>query len=260
MVTGILLAVLTTACGSSRPPSGPGPTVTPPPDPGPGPAPTPATPPTLGITRILTFGDSMTAGTTSAAYTPFTLTPGIPQSYPFKLQLLLTARYTAQAITVSNAGVPGERATEVKPSTRDRFNRALSEARPELVILMEGANDLNLMNSTGLTDVSPVVAAIEDMVRDSLARGAQVIVTTLPPQRENSPKGGAGPLLAKFNRDMKTMAAKKGATLIDLNAMVPLSLIGQDGLHPTESAYEMIAGLFFDAIKSRFEVVTAARQ
>jgi lysophospholipase L1-like esterase len=253
LVAGILLAVLTTACGSSGPPIGPGP-ITPPPDPGPTPTPTPS--PTLGITRILAFGDSMTEGTTSATYTPFTLTPGIPQSYPFKLQALVSARYAAQTIAVSNAGRAGRRAME----DRDRLSGAMSEAKPELLILIEGANDLNLMNSTGATDVSPVVAAIEDMVRDSLGRGAQVMVATLPPQREKSPKGSAGPLLAKFNRDMKTMAAKKGATLIDLNAIVPLAMIGEDGLHPTDAAYQMIAGIFFDDIKSRYEVVTAARR
>jgi lysophospholipase L1-like esterase len=257
LVAGLLLAVLTSACGSSGPPGGPGPIVTPPPDPGPTPTPTP--PPTLEITRILAFGDSMTAGTTSATYTPFRLTPGIPQSYPFKLQALLSARYTAQTIAVSNWGVPGERVKETSPSTRDRFNSALSDAKPELVLLIEGANDINALPDDS-TNVSPIVAAMEDLVRDAQRRGAQVIVGTLPQQRPGQKNTQHYAVVPKYNDELKMMASKKGAILIDLNAMVPLSLIGQDGLHPTEAGYDMIAGIFSDAIRGRYEVVTAARR
>ena len=39
----------------------------------------------------------------------------------------------------------------------------MSEARPELLILMEGANDLNNIPPDS-TNVSPVVAAMEEMV------------------------------------------------------------------------------------------------
>ena len=49
---------------------------------------------TLGVSRILAFGDSMTEGTTSPTFTAFTLTPGLSVSYPFKLQTMVTARYT----------------------------------------------------------------------------------------------------------------------------------------------------------------------
>ncbi len=257
LVAGLLLAVLTTACGSSGPPIGPGPITPPPPDPGPTPTPTP--PPTLGITRILAFGDSQTQGTTSPTYTPFTLTPGLPQSYPFKLQALLTARYTGQTIAVANAGLAGERVTETHPSTRDRFGAALSEAHPELVILLEGVNDINNLPD-GVTNVSPIVGALEDLVRDAQGRGSQVIVATLLQQRPGYPNTQHYMLVPKFNNEVKTMAGKKGATLVDLNTMVPLSLIGQDGLHPTEAAYEMMAGIFFDVIRGKYEVVTAARR
>jgi lysophospholipase L1-like esterase len=258
LVAGLLLAVLMTACGSSSPPTGPGPIVTPPPDPGPSPTPTPTPPPTLGITRILAFGDSMTEGTTSPTFSAFTLTPGLPQSYPYKLQSLLTRRYTGQTITVANAGLAGERATETRPSTRDRFNRALSEARPELVILLEGANDLNNLPD-GVTNVSLIVGAMEDMVRDAQGRGSQVILGTEPQQRPGQPNTQHASLVPRYNDELRSMAAKKGAMLVDLNTLVPLSLIGQDGLHPTEEAYEMMAGIFFDTIKSRYELVTAAR-
>jgi lysophospholipase L1-like esterase len=256
LAAGLLLAVLTTACGSSAPPTGPGPIVTPPPDTGP---PTPPPPPTLGITRILAFGDSMTEGTTSPTFTPFALTAGLPQSYPFKLQMLISARYSAQTIAVLNAGKAGEKATETNPSTRDRFNAAMSEARPELVLLLEGANDLNNI-PTGSTNVSPIVGAMEDMVRDATGRGLQVMVATIPQQRPGQKNTTQAALVPKYDSELKLMASKKGATLIDINALLPLSLIGQDGLHPTEAGYQMMAEIFLDAIKSKYETQATARR
>jgi lysophospholipase L1-like esterase len=197
----------------------------------------------------------MTEGTTSPTFTPFALTAGKPESYPFKLQTLIMARYSAQTIIVSNGGRGGEHAT----AGRDRIGSVLSDARPDLVILLEGANDLNSLNSMGLTDVSPIVAAMEDMVRASTGRGAQVIVATLPPQRSGgNSKGNAGPLLSKYNNDLKTMVSRRGAMLIDVNALLPLSLIGQDGLHPTEAGYQMMAETFLEVIKAKYEVTANA--
>ncbi len=249
LLAGLLLGFFATACGSSGPPTGPGPIVTPPPDPQPPPPPPP--PPTLGITQILSFGDSMTAGTVSAALPAFTLDAGRPESYPFKLQKLMTARYTAQTITVLNAGKAGEPAEQA----RDRFNGALSEAKPQLLLLMEGANDLNSPDES--IDVSEIVSAMEDMVRDATLRGIPVMVATIPPQRVGGPKAAPPELLEKFNRDLRLMASKKGAQLIDVNAMLPLSLIGEDGLHPTEEGYQKLAEIFFDAIKTRYEATTS---
>jgi lysophospholipase L1-like esterase len=244
LLAGLLLGFFATACGSSSPPTGPGPIVTPPPDQQPPPPPPP--PPTLGITQILCFGDSMTAGTVSPALPAFTLDAGRPESYPFKLQTLLTARYTAQTITVLNAGKAGESAEQA----RDRFNGALSEAKPQLLLLMEGANDLNTPNES--IDVSEIVAAMEDMVRDATLRGIPVMVATIPPQRLGGKTAAPG-LVDKFNGQLRMMASKKGAQLVDVNAMLPLSLIGQDGLHPTEAGYQKLAEIFLDAIKAKYE-------
>jgi lysophospholipase L1-like esterase len=79
------------------------------------------------------------------------------------------------------------------------------------------------------------------------------MVATLPPQRLGGPKTAPPELLEKFNRDLRLMASKKGAQLIDVNALLPVSLIGQDGLHPTEEGDQELAEIFFDAIKARYE-------
>jgi len=252
LATGLTIG----ACGGSPIQPGPGPVVQPPP-PQPPPPPPPAAP-VLGITRILTFGDSMTEGVDSppfaltAAEWTLPLSAGRSQSYPFKLKALIDARYTGQTIAVFNGGFAGRNAR----ADVGRFSQALSEAgKPEVVLLMEGANDLNspLEPGEGVNArVASVVNALEDMVREATARGIPVMIATLPPQRPNSPKGGGVAFLTRFNDSVRSMAAAKGAEVVDVGS-IPLSFIGQDGLHPTEAGYARIAELWFDAVKARFE-------
>jgi lysophospholipase L1-like esterase len=208
----------------------------------------------LGVTRILAFGDSMTAGTTSAPLPLAALTAGRPESYPFKLQTLLTETYTTQSVVVLNAGLAGKQASV----DRNRFSAAVAEAKPELVLLIEGANDLNVPGANN-DAVNAAVNAMEDMVRDAQFRGAFVMLGTLPPQRPGAGSKAAPPaLLAKYNDGLRMMAGKKGAQLVDVNALLALDLIGQDGLHPTEAGYQRLAEIFFGAIKSKYETTPAA--
>ena len=193
--------------------------------------------------------DSPPFALTAADWT-LPLSAGRSQSYPFKLKALVDARYTGQTISVYNGGKSGSSAREdIK-----RFSQALSEAgKPDLVLLMEGANDFNspLEAGEGVNSrVRAVVDALEEMVKDASYRGIQVMVATLPPQR--LPKGGGAEFVARFNNEVRTMAASKGAQLVDIGSL-PSSMIGQDGLHPTEAGYARIAELWFEAIKARFE-------
>jgi lysophospholipase L1-like esterase len=201
----------------------------------------------LGVTRILAFGDSMTEGTTSPEVTLFwrlSLDAGLSSSYPYKLQALCAARYTDQTIQVFNGGRGGMRAAD----DRDRFNEALSDAEPEVVLLMEGANDMNQEAS-----ITSTVNAMEDMVRDAQGRGLTVMLATIPLQRPGGPKAFNPGAIPRYNDALRTMAARKAAILVDVGAQLPMSLIGQDGLHPTDAGYDFIAGLFLDALKLRYE-------
>jgi lysophospholipase L1-like esterase len=208
----------------------------------------------LGITRILAFGDSMTEGTTSTPVTNqlFRLDAGLSRSYPFKLQTLTTQRYSEQTIEVLNAGHAGNQAV----NDVGRFSDVIGDAKPQLVLLLEGANDLNQPFAAGEgfnARVSKTVSALEDMVRDAGFRGIPVMLATLPPQRAGAPKAADADLLGRFNSALKNMAANKGAQVVDVNALLPLSEIGQDGLHPTEAGYQHLAEIWLDAIKAKYE-------
>jgi acyl-CoA thioesterase-1 len=250
----IILCAGAMACGDPPTKPTPDPPVTPPPVVTPDPPPPPVIPPpTLGLTRILAFGDSMTEGTISTPVTSllFRLDAGLSRSYPFKLQTLTTARYSAQTIQILNAGHAGNQAVD----DRGRFSAVIGDAKPELVLLLEGANDLNGLapGESINARISTTVAALEDMVRDAGFRGIPVMLGTLPPQRPGGPKAGAATFMDRFNNELKAMAAKKGAEVVDINALLPLSEIGQDGLHPTEAGYQRMAEIWLDRIKARYE-------
>ena len=245
-------------CGDSPTQPGPiAPAPEPPAPPQPSPPPPPAPPPRLGVTRILAFGDSMTEGTTSPALPTwaFRLDAGRTQSYPFKLQALIAARYTDQSIQVLNAGWAGRRASE----DRERFNAAISDAAPDVILLLEGANDLNgPLRDQGVNDrIRETVGSLEDMVRDAASRQKPIFVATLPPQRPGGPKAGAADFLPRFNDAVKAMANAKGGQIVDVFGAFPLSEIGQDGLHPTDSGYDRLAGIWLEALKGRYETAAS---
>jgi len=241
LTAAVVLAVAGTACVRSPivpSPRSPGPVVGPLPIP---PPPPPA--PILSATRFLAFGDSMTEGTISPALQTM-LTAGLPVSYPYKLQERLTAIYTDQTIIVLNAGRGGELATNgVK-----RLPDVMREAQPNVLLLMEGVNDLN-----SKAGISQTIGALESMIKYARSQGVQVLLATLPPQRRGGLRAGSVDLVPPFNDEVRKTAAEEGATLVDVNSAFDLALIGQDGLHPTDAGYSRLAEIFFEAIRSAFE-------
>src|SRR5689334_618628 len=104
---------------------------------------------TLSKVKYMAFGDSITAGEITAPVsgsvfsgagliTKQVVVPG--SSYPAVLQRTLQGRYASQAsqISVANLGLGGEKTA----TARDRFIAGLNSVRPEVVIILEGANDI----------------------------------------------------------------------------------------------------------------------
>jgi lysophospholipase L1-like esterase len=174
---------------------------------------------------------------------------GLPVSYPYKLQSMLSARYAAQAISVFNEGLPLEEASDAVR----RLPLVLRDTMPEVLILLHGVNDL-----TGPQVVSRTIGFMNTMVRDARLSGVTVFLCTLPPQRPGGIRAGDPVATANYNAALRTLAPAEGATLIDLAREVDLSLIGVDGLHPTEAGNERMAQIFFAAIRAQFERPTSA--
>ncbi len=209
--------------------------------------------PTLGISSIVAFGDSLTAGVTSSVIqTIVQLEPN--NSYPVQLRELLRERYSAQNIRVTNAGVPGEDAAEAV----SRFQSELGRLQPDVVLIMEGTNDLSPTSPTpGILGA----AAIETMVRDAKGRGVDPILATIPPQRTSR---GNEPMVPPYNDLIRQIAIRENAPLVDVYQVISfgrcigsqslvLSCLGDDDLHPTVEGYGLIAEAFFQRLMTIYE-------
>lgn len=210
--------------------------------------------PRIGATRFVAFGDSITEGTVSSPLPPYTLSP--TESYPTKLLAQLSQRYVAQTFTVFNAGIGGEQAADGML----RLPGVLHAQQPEVLLLLDGANDLIAYAATPHAAATRAANAVEEMVKEGLRRNIQVYLATLPPWREGGPKRLNAELPILLNEQLRALARNKGAVLVDLYELMVgdmATLIGQDGLHPTEAGYERMAQIFFDALRQRLELPPA---
>ncbi len=238
MLSAVLAcAAAAIACGDAKGPAGPT-----------------TNPPRIARTRFLAFGDSFTAGEVTNPVAA--LQSGIHKlilvpaaSYPAVLQATLRSTYSAQSgsISVQNAGEPNERILD----GNQRFPAVFAASNAEVVLLMEGVN--------GLPGVGPDISAgiMRIMVQTAKDGRARVFVGSMIPQVAGRPRATTpvSELLA-YNNVLQIMSTQEGVTFVDLyNPMIPdaATLIGADGLHPTEAGYRRIADLFFAAIQRELQ-------
>ena len=207
-------------------------------------------PPKLAVTRFLAFGNSITAGVVSPPNGGARLDSF--NSYPARLQRRLASLYLTQDVDVVNAGVPGEEASQAEA----RFGLELGRHRPEVVLLMQGANDLDVIAGSGADSAA---AALDGMVAASRAAGTDTLLMTIPPQRGT----GSASLVSGLNSGIRAIAARHGAELIDIHGLLltgpcsglqPIPCIGRDGLHPTAQGYELMAQELERVVVARYDV------
>ena len=80
----------------------------------------------------------------------------VPNSYPTQLAAMLADRYKSQSPTVANAGVPRETAFD----GANRIDGVIDRVHPEVLLLLEGVNDLTGNLSTIGPDPNRVCRAI----------------------------------------------------------------------------------------------------
>lgn len=223
----------------------------------------------LSATRFVAFGDSLTEGFLQVC--PDDPPPVVPEvdsqrgtaglregnwspvSYPARLQSLLAARYPHQSVEVINEGVGGE----VIAAGSTDLMRILIGDNPEVLLLLEGINDLNFRQAAAIPEI---VEALRGMIRVAKRRGLTVFVATLLPQRQGAcrSRDAADSVndVIPANMAIRTMVGEEGAVLVDLfrvfNGRTSV-LIGPDGLHPSAAGYQAMADAFFAAIRTSLE-------
>ena len=212
--------------------------------------------PQLTRTTFLAFGDSTTSGEVTVSGSSreggnYSLIVIPAASYPTQLLTMLRTRYTTQAnsLVITNSGVP----TEWAEDGAKRLPGVLTATRPQVVLLLEGVNDLAARGTAG---VQSGWRAIDTMAKEIRNRGARAFIATIPPPRPTGAKAVPIALIQSLNSSIRDTARGEGAVLVDvfqaLNADVT-RYIGPDGLHPTEAGYQKIAETFYEAIRLDLE-------
>jgi lysophospholipase L1-like esterase len=214
--------------------------------------------PQLDKTSFVAFGDSITAGEDGNLSTSG-LGPRvflIGREYPTVLGQRLAAAYPAQAtsIRVANRGQPTEAAGD--PAAVIRFSQVLGEGY-DAVLIMEGSNDVGSRDSRVLPQT---IANLRSMLVQVTKRNAVAYLATVPPMVRDRSRTLGATTVPFLNPLIRQLASESGVTLVDVAAAFggdgPLdssSLLGVDGLHPTEAGYQVIAGAFFERIQSTLE-------
>jgi len=167
----------------------------------------PKLPPLAPDAVVLAFGDSLTFGTGADPQ----------ESYPARLEALIGRKVVA-------SGVPGE----ASAAGLARLSSELEEAKPQLVVLCHGGNDL-------LRKLDDAQAAdnIRAMVRLAKAQGAQVVLIGVP-------KPGLLPSAAGFYEDIaKEFRLPYEGTA--LRKILTDNALKSDLVHPNAAGYARLA-------------------
>jgi lysophospholipase L1-like esterase len=256
-------------------------------------------PPRLGVTTILAFGDSITEGEVPVVG-EFALRPHYVQAgsaYPAHLATLLAQRYTEQGasridafaigptnlgndctntnpprpttsgIVVINAGCLGEPAESTTQCAqdgtcaRDRLIGKIAIYHPDLVLLLEGTNDLSADPLRAGASISAGVTGVRGLIAAAQSSGARVLVGTLLPEiAADLTHGGAPDQVVPFNAQLVPAVLSSGASIVDLYSDIVQDqtdwISPLDGLHPTEAGYREMARVWFNSIQKAFELAS----
>lgn len=212
------------------------------------------------MSHFTAFGDSITWGTASAPEAAgssglffFPITPP-SYAYPTQLRNVLAANFPSLGISVANEGWPGEAVGD----GLTRLPVAITETNPEVLLLLDGANDL--LGNPGSDTTAYIASNLRDMVRAAKLRhpSIRVLLATFPPQTRGTipyDRGAGRDFIPELNQRIMAVANSEGVGLVDLYAAFPTDLkayIGVDGLHPTELGFTLMAQTFAARVQELF--------
>jgi lysophospholipase L1-like esterase len=124
--------------------------------------------------------------------------------------------------------------------------KMMVDQAPNIVLLHAGTNDTS-RSSSGMSD------RLGTLIDDIVNSGPDVllVVTTIIPIKQ----GSYGTIGESFNKEVpgvvqKRIDAGKHVILVDMFKDFPSSGLSSDGVHPNQSGYDWMAGVWYEAIKS----------
>jgi lysophospholipase L1-like esterase len=153
-------------------------------------------------------------------------------------------------VIVTNRGKGGERAYTGLARFVDSFRADL----PEVVIILEGTNDL--LSGQGASALAEAEGGVSELASDARNRGARVFVCALTPTKPGRRNIPLSTIFA-INERLRVVARGEGAYFID--TFNPLladldSNVDSDGLHLTAAGYKRLGEVVFAAIKADLEI------
>jgi lysophospholipase L1-like esterase len=219
----------------------------------------------ISLTKFMAFGDSITLGedgnTPTLGEAPgallgwsFPAVVLIGREYPTVLQQVLGARYTTQQIIMLNAGNRGETAGD--PATLVRFTSFASSRAYEVILLMEGSNDIFGGTGGNPLGIPPAIANLRRMIGVARNLNIRIFLATVPPMNPAGFRGAQGyQTVPSLNAEIRLLALSEGVPLVDVFQAFSgnFSLLAADGMHPNASGYELIAQTFNTSIRATLE-------
>ncbi len=189
--------------------------------------------------KIMAFGDSITEGTYGGAEHS--------QTWPAILQKMLTR--DGLNVYLLNSGFPGETAT----LGAHRFQHHLSEQKPDIVLIMYGANDAFV--PYGYCDPVVTVPSFENAITKMVNRATEagiipVLMTTMPIFFEEDEAFDQNELLGQYMQKIHKIAQRQSLYLIDhfslwMEKEETIKNFLPDGVHPNADGNRLIAETIF---------------
>ena len=225
--------------------------------------------------KIICFGDSLTRGVT---YIKGRLRI-VKKNYPAILQELFGQKETdsIQSVQIVNKGVFNDNSNHLL----ERLEKDVLMEKPSIVLIGIGGNDCNfrwdevaeapLDTHTATVPLNLYMDNVKTIVSRVKGEGITPILLTLPPldpvrYYEYTAKlysskisewickvGGIEHWHGLYNRALKKTAEEIGVRLIDTRTAMKKAgefsdLISDDGIHPTESGYRVIAQEVYESL------------
>jgi lysophospholipase L1-like esterase len=183
-------------------------------------------PPARGENRVVFYGNSITEGW--AQYFP-TMFPGKP--------------YIGR-------GISGQ----TTPQMLVRFRQDVVALKPKVVVILAGTNDI--AGNTGPSTLEMIEDNLMSMTQLAQANGIRVVLSSVLPVYDYAWRPGLepAPKIVALNKWMKAYAARMGEVYLDYHSAMADARQGMradlsnDGVHPTEAGYRVMAPLAEAAI------------